>query len=381
MNLKWIFAMAMSVFVMGNVGYAQDNMTIKYNNNILCFAEKPIIRNDKTLVQLRPIAEAMGLEIDYINESGEVLLSRDETSVVFTNNSDIIKINGREFKMISPAVNHNDYTFVPVRDLAEPFGELVSYDGETKTVTIETPIYEEEPVEEDEETEAAVDEKVADVTEETKADEGDAEVAGNSEIKRPEANPLLELKDVSSGSGKYKSCYYYQSQPDIGLEDGGRGYCWVCSYAMLISNVTGEKVTPIQVANVNIEAGYSGNFMYHTGIMDEFNCKFVPAISEESVYFDSFGNKNKGDTVIKFEDEQGVIAALKEALDLHPDGVLVRYEGYPHTMLAVEYENDTIYFNDPGMADMEHVTFEESCLYNFKLTDISFIQAIMPIEE
>jgi len=33
------------------------------------------------------------------------------------------------------------------------------------------------------------------------------------------------------------------------------------------------------------------------------------------------------------------------------------------------------------MADMEHVTFEESCLYNFKLTDISFIQAIMPIEE
>lgn len=363
MRLKVMLLAMLSIILSGVIGYADAEITVQYNAETLCFDEKPIIRNDKTLVQMRPIAEAMGLGIEYIESSGEVILSLEETTVVFTTNSDIIKVNGRAMQMIAPAVNHNDYIFVPVRDLAEPFGEIVSYDAETKAVSIETPVIEE-----------AEDEIASEIEEAISA-------INKMEAERPQENPLSAVKDILSGSGDFTSYYFYQSQPDIALESNGKGYCWVCSYAMLISNLKNEVISPVQVANVNIEAGYAGNYMFHTKIAKVFGCEFVPALPENSPYFESFEDDHRGATKIKFETEQDVIALLKEALLLHPEGILVRYEGYPHTMIAVGFEGDTIYYNDPAVANKEHITFEESCLSHFKLTDLSFIQAMKLVEE
>ena len=45
-------------------------------------------------------------------------------------------------------------------------------------------------------------------------------------------------------------------------------------------------------------------------------------------------------------------------------------------MAAVGADDTAIYFNDPGLKNGEHVTFENTCLKNFKLSDISYIQAI-----
>ena len=45
-------------------------------------------------------------------------------------------------------------------------------------------------------------------------------------------------------------------------------------------------------------------------------------------------------------------------------------------MVAVEYDDEQIYFNDPGLSSGEHVTFENTCLKNYSLKDISSIQAI-----
>ena len=80
-------------------------------------------------------------------------------------------------------------------------------------------------------------------------------------------------------------------------------------------------------------------------------------------------------------------AALREALLLHPEGVMVRYAGYPHTMVAVAYEGDIILFNDPAPSTSgaysdtgkyQAVPFAKTCVAakGFKLSDITFIQAI-----
>ena len=86
------------------------------------------------------------------------------------------------------------------------------------------------------------------------------------------------------------------------------------------------------------------------------------------------------ETIIKFEDEAGLCTALKQMLDEFSDGILVRYEGYPHTMMAVGYEGDTIYFNDPGVAGAEHVPFDKTCLNGYSLCDISYVQAVRTTE-
>ena len=199
----------------------EAELTIIYNGEQLEFTETPIIMNDKTLVQIRPIAEAMGLEIVF--ENGQVCLSDSITSVVFTLDSEIVKVNGEENVMTVPMVLKNDYTFVPVRDLAEPFGCELDYDGSTKTVTISKEIDEDK-------------EKVE--------EEAGEEQKESEDISRPAKNEADEseieekaVEEIKTGSGKYEFTYFYQSQPDIGFENKGRGYCWVCAYAMLFSSV------------------------------------------------------------------------------------------------------------------------------------------------
>ena len=147
-------------------------------------------------------------------------------------------------------------------------------------------------------------------------------------------------------------------------------------------------MSPKDVAKVNLDQGASGNYCYHYQIVSSFGAAFTPALSSESPYFEKY-EAGKGATYINNpEHEEAIgISALKEALSRNPAGVLVRYgEQYPHTIVAVGYEGDTVYFNDPmNQAGGVNVTGKNGkipfeCTYpgikGFTLGDITFIQAI-----
>ena len=66
---------------------------------------------------------------------------------------------------------------------------------------------------------------------------------------------------------------------------------------------------------------------------------------------------------------------------------MVRYAGYPHTMVAVGFDHDKIIFYDPAPTSSSEysetgrymgVGFEETCVgkKGFSLSDVTFIQAI-----
>lgn len=318
--------------------YADEDIAVLYDGKKIAFNEKSIVLNQRTLVQLRPIAEALDLGIEYEIGTGSVLLSNADAVVTFSQNSDIVNINGEDTKMDVPMIIHNDYSFVPVRNLVEPFGNQIVYDGETNTVMITPKTEKSEP----------------------------------EEIipKETENTPL------SIGSGLYDSVFFYQSQPEFEFENNGRGYCWVCSYAMLMSDKD-NLITPKDIAEFNTQNGYSGSFMAgHETLVRSFGRQLVPALSEDSEYFGGFNLNNRGETSLKITSFEDAKAAICEALDNFPNGVMVRFECYPHTMLAVDYDDENIYFNDPAKQNGEHIPFEETCLKNYKLEDISFIQAV-----
>ncbi len=207
---------------------------------------------------------------------------------------------------------------------------------------------------------------------------------GNGYLRPPKNEEEKEVaeeekvfKEISTGSGDYESTYFYQSQPELEFEENGRGYCWVCSYAMLFSNVLEDVITPIDIAQYNKEAGFGGSYMAgHAALADSFDLELVPALAEDSQYFAEFDAKNRGETTLNVTSDEDAKVAICEALDRFPQGVIVRYEGYPHSMMAVSYDDENIYFNDPGLKDGEHITFDKTCLKNFKLSDISYIQAV-----
>lgn len=335
MNKILAAILALLLLIPAGVASAEDDITIMYNGTEIAFTEKNIVMNERTLVQLRPIAEALDLGIEYALESGSVILSNADSVVTFKLNSNIVDVNGTEMTMDVPLIAYNNYTFVPVRNLVEPFGNEIVYDGETKTITITTEEAEDEP-----------------------------------------AEAVNEPKTPLAISNEFKEVFFYQSQPELAFENNGRGYCWACSYAMLFSSLSNEVVTPLDIANYNIKSGFFGNYMaHHESVAQYFGFELVPALSEDSQYYGGFNLKNRGETSLNITTDEEAEAAICEALDNFPNGVIVRYEGYPHTMVAVGYDEEEIYFNDPAIAEGEHILFEQTCLKNFALSDISFIQA------
>ncbi len=339
--MKKIFAICLLLLAFAptqNV-FAQEEIKVEYNGTPIMFNEKSIAINNRTLVQLRPIAEALDLGIEYTLDSGHVILSNADCVVTFQQNSDIIDVNGIEMKMDVPMIIHNNYSFVPVRNLVEPFGNEIVYNGETKVITITPKTINEE-------------------------------FTFNEEWYEESLEETYEPKE-------YIMPFYYQAQPEFEFENNGRGYCWVCSYAMLFSCSSGEEITPVDVAGYNIESGFVGNFMApHELLVRNFGLELVPALSEDSQYFGGFNLKGRGETSLIVETDEDVVAAISEALQNFPAGILVRYDGYPHTMVAVAVDGGKIYFNDPAVRNGERILFEETCLKKFKLSDISFIQAV-----
>lgn len=327
---KTVFTL-LTVFILILAGevFAEGGISVKFYDEKIEFNKDPIIFDDRTLVQIRPIAEAMELEIEFEPVMSMVILSDGDTEVRFFIDSPVRLVDGKEDRMDTKMILKDDYTFVPVRYLAEPFGYAVGYDSDSLAVCI-----------------------------------------SRLEEKEPE-------REIRTGSGEFPSTYYYQAQEDIGFENNGRGYCWVCSYAMLLSDVTGTKLTPLDIAGINIESGYKGNYMSgHESLVQKFGCRLVPALSETSPYFGGFGKLRRGETDILIETDEDAYNALCEALANHPEGVIARFEAYPHSMVAVDYDDENIYFNDPGIKDCEHKTLSDTCLKNYSLADLSYIQAI-----
>lgn len=338
----------MFVFMSGFSASAYEDtpVNIAVNGNSVYFKEKPFIRDGVTYVSAKEISQKLNLTYEFFSALNSVVVSSSNSSICFTMSneyatvSDIFGVSNTEFvfrKLAAPPVYVGNSFYVPVRDVASVFGYTLSFNKEKQTVYFG---YSPEAI-----------------SEET----------------------LLKANSLS---------YYFQNQAEFNLPSFGSGYCWTCSYAMLISNLTGNRVTPNDVAWVNISQGADGAYCYHSEIASTFGFRFVSALPEGSSYF-AGRDSTSGGTYINnpMNDDNVVRAALREALTLHPEGVIVRYAGYPHSMVAVAYEGDIILFNDPAPSGShtysdtgkyQAVPFFKTCvgMKGFRLSDITFIQAI-----
>lgn len=87
----------------------------------------PFIENDRTLVPLRFISEALGYTVEYDGQSQSITLVSGKKVVKLQTNSDIYTINGAEYKFDTKVQTYNDRTFVPIRALSEIVGMNVEW--------------------------------------------------------------------------------------------------------------------------------------------------------------------------------------------------------------------------------------------------------------
>lgn len=97
----------------------------------------PYIKNDRTMVPIRAISEALGARVDYDDETKTAIISKEDKVIKITMDSGTAYVNDTAIALEAPAENVNSRIFVPVRFVSEGLGCNVKWAQDTKSVIIE----------------------------------------------------------------------------------------------------------------------------------------------------------------------------------------------------------------------------------------------------
>lgn len=130
---------AASVMTASAAVLAEEPIKILVNDVQISFDAEPFIENDRTLVPMRAIFEALGAQVAWDGEDRTVI-SYDpvsDVSITMQIDSDVMFVGETAVKLDVPAKIVSDRTFVPLRAISESMNSEVNWDGATRTVTIE----------------------------------------------------------------------------------------------------------------------------------------------------------------------------------------------------------------------------------------------------
>ena len=96
----------------------------------------PVVLNDRTMIPVRAVIEAMGGEANWDAETQSAVLAYGGSTVMLTVGSTTAYYNDTARTLDTAPVIVNDRTLLPIRFIAESFGFEVGWDGDTQTVTI-----------------------------------------------------------------------------------------------------------------------------------------------------------------------------------------------------------------------------------------------------
>lgn len=152
-------------------------ITVKIDGKEVVFPDqKPILKNDRTMVPMRAIFEALGADVLWDNDTNTAMAKKGDVYILIQiGNTKLIK-NNENVELDVPAMLLNDRTLVPVRAISEALECKVEWVEETLEVVISTDVAKEEvpadetveeiveteteeALEEDAETEEVTDEK------------------------------------------------------------------------------------------------------------------------------------------------------------------------------------------------------------------------------
>lgn len=137
MRINKILIMVIVSILMSTGALASNqDITIMLDGSPLKTNCPPQIVNDSTLVPARAIFEAMGANVEWIDSTRTVIGTRGSDVIELQIGSTIAKINGQTFTLKSPAIIIGSSTMAPVRFIAESLGATVGWDGDTRTVII-----------------------------------------------------------------------------------------------------------------------------------------------------------------------------------------------------------------------------------------------------
>ncbi len=121
---------------------AQKEIDVFVNGKALEMDVAPVIVNDRTMVPMRAIFEALGARVNWIDTDRLIVATEGDTIIIMQieNEKMIIDkaVEGEKKTVILDSVPFimNDRTLVPARAVSEALEANVAWDADTRTVTV-----------------------------------------------------------------------------------------------------------------------------------------------------------------------------------------------------------------------------------------------------
>ncbi len=96
----------------------------------------PIIRNGRTMLPVRFVADSFGALVLWNGATSTATVKTDDVEIKIVINSPVAFVNGEDILLDSPAFIENGRTYLPVRFVADNLGATVAWDGATSTATL-----------------------------------------------------------------------------------------------------------------------------------------------------------------------------------------------------------------------------------------------------
>jgi hypothetical protein len=106
------------------------------NHKQVRFDAAPFIAENRTLVPVRGVFEAMGAQVHWDAEQQMVSVQQGDLTINLKIGSKEVTVNKDTYELDVPAVIVQDRTFIPLRFIAEQLQYDVSWNGDTRTVYI-----------------------------------------------------------------------------------------------------------------------------------------------------------------------------------------------------------------------------------------------------
>lgn len=138
--LLLLLALALSIGTLVWLWYnPEEEIKVYICDTEIEFDVPPQTVNDRTMVPIRAIFEAMGAEVEWDNATQTATSKKDNTTVKMALNSTTEYINGQAVAMDVAPVVIDGRTLAPARYVAEAFGYYVRWDDKTKSAFIDIP--------------------------------------------------------------------------------------------------------------------------------------------------------------------------------------------------------------------------------------------------
>ncbi len=132
---KNIFILLTVFFLLSltTISFAEKEVEIFYNGEKIDFATSPIEKDNTLMVPMRQFFESFDANVNWINDTQEVLTYKGNTFIKLKINDSVCYNNGKKTNLTSPPIIVDDRTLVPVEFVAKTFDMDLNW-NEDKTI-------------------------------------------------------------------------------------------------------------------------------------------------------------------------------------------------------------------------------------------------------